>query len=62
MLFNSSVPLSHDTEPACPETEAAKGNSAIIDYIIYSGAFLTVTCLSVFIKKGPLTAVWTAGF
>ncbi len=34
-----------------PETEAAKWNSAIINYIIYTCAFLTVTVKKSLVKK-----------
>ncbi len=57
-LFYSSVPVSHDNGTASqhaqyqdPETEAAKWNSAIIHFIIYTCAFLTVTCQNVSYKK-----------
>ncbi len=57
-LLYSSVPLCHDSvtvnqHAQCydPETEAAKWNSAIIHFIIYAGAFPTVTCRNVLCKK-----------
>ncbi len=42
-LFYSSVPVSQQELYQDPETEAAKWNSAIIDFIIYACAFPTVT-------------------
>ena len=58
-LFCSSVPVSHDsvtvsqhTQYQDPETEAAKWNSAIVSFIIYTCAFPTVTCHNVFCEKG----------
>ncbi len=35
------------------DAEAAKWNSAIIHFIIYTCAFPTVTCQNVFCDKGP---------
>ncbi len=50
-LFYSSVPVSHDSVTVSrqaqhqdPETEAAKWNSVIINFIIYTCAFPTETC------------------
>ena len=56
-LFFSSVPLSRDSVTvSChaqyqdPENEAAKWNSAVINYIIYICAFSTVTCQNAFVE------------
>ncbi len=38
-LFYSSVPVSHEKCDSEPETEAAKWNSAIIHFNIYTCAF-----------------------
>ena len=54
----SSVPVSHDrvtvslhAEYQVSETEAAKWNLAIINFIIYTCVFPTVTCLQ---RKRPI--------
>ncbi len=58
-LFCSSVPVRHDSVTVSqheqyqdPETEAAKWNSVIINFIIHTCAFLTVTCQNIFCEKG----------
>ncbi len=60
-LFYSSVSVSHDgvtvsqhAQYQDPETEAAKWNSAIIDFIIYTCAFLILTCQNVSRGKIPI--------
>ncbi len=47
-LFYSSFPVSRDSEPACTisEIRAAKWNSAISHFVIYTSAFPTVTHLN----------------
>ncbi len=64
--FYSSVPVSHDSVTVSqhaqyqdPETEAAKWNSAIINYIMCACAFPTETCQNVCWPTGIsyLTAV-----
>lgn len=50
----SDVPQRHDSETAWnqdPEIEAAKWNSAIINFIIYTWSFPTATCPNVFSDK-----------
>ncbi len=58
-LFNSSVPVRHDSvtvnqheQHQDSETEAAKWNSANINFIIYACAFPAVTCQNIFSEKG----------
>ncbi len=49
LLFSSNIPVSHDRVTVSqrahqdPETQAAKWNSAIVNFIIYTSAFLSVT-------------------
>lgn len=50
--FYLSVPVSDESNED-PETEAAKRDSAITDFIIYTCAIPTVTCQNVFHGKAP---------
>ncbi len=43
-----------------PETEAAEWNSAVINFIIYTCTFPTVTCQNVFRETGPYCHSWPA--
>ncbi len=63
-LFYSSVPASHDgvsisqhAQHKDPDTEAAKWNSAIINFIIYICAFYTVIFQNVFRENGLLCRI-----
>lgn len=52
--FNSSVPVSKDSEQhQDPETEVHTWNEAIVNLVIYTYAFPTVTSKSVFHEKDP---------
>lgn len=59
--LNPSVPVSHDSMTVSqheryqdPEIGAAKWNSAIVNCVIYTFAFPTVTCQNVFCEEQSL--------
>lgn len=43
-VMNYIVTVNQHAQPQEPDTEAAKGNSAIIIFIVYTCAFSVVTC------------------
>lgn len=53
-VCHDSVTVRHCAQYQDAETEGAKWNSVVILFIIYTHAFLTVTCQYVFGEKGPL--------
>lgn len=50
-MSRSSVPARQHAQHQEPEMEATKWNSVIINSIIYTFAFPTVTCQNVFTKN-----------
>ncbi len=51
-VSHASVTVSQHAQHQDPETEAAKWNSAVIHFIIYTCDFPTVSCQNVFLDKG----------